>query len=122
MRSKKWIMFLVVAVLVLTGCTSPVISTTQQVPSIDLDELLSPEMALDIQNQVSALLGVPVESIQIVNIEQMEWPDGCLGLPAEGEVCTQAITPGWLLVFSVDGQEFRFRVNDTGTVLRQEPQ
>lgn len=117
MMLKKWMMILLFAGLVLAACTGPAVSTTQ-IPS--LDEVLSPAVALDVQNQVSALLGVPVESIQIVEIEQMEWSDGCLGLPAEGESCTQAITPGWFIVFSVDGKEYSFRINETGTVLRQE--
>lgn len=113
--SKKWMMILMFASLVFAACTGPAVS---QVPS--LDEILAPTVALDVQNQVSALLGVPVESLKIVKIEQMEWSDGCLGLPAAGESCTQAITPGWLIIFSVDGQEYSFRINETATVLRQE--
>ena len=92
---------------------------TQVIPV--LEDVLPPDVALNIRNQVSAILGVPVESIQLESLEQTEWPDGCLGLPEPEEACTEAITPGWSLVFTADGQEYRFRADQTGTIIRQEP-
>ena len=120
---KKWIVSLVLASFVLTACgvnvTDVPAVVTQVMPA--LEDVLPPDVALNIRNQVSEILGVPVESIQLESIEQMEWPDGCLGLGAPDESCTAAVTPGWLLVFSADGQEHRFRADQTGTVIRQEP-
>ena len=119
---KKWIVSLVFASLLLTACTPDGTDVPSAVPEIPaLQDVLPPDVALDIQNRVSEILGVPVESIQLQSIEQMEWPDGCLGLPEPDEVCTEAITPGWLLVFTADGQEYRFRADQTGTVIRREP-
>lgn len=86
-----------------------------------LGDVLPPDVALNVQNEASALLGVPVESIQIQNVEKMNWPNACLGLPEADEACAQVITPGWLLTFSLAGQEYRYRVDATGTVIRQEP-
>jgi hypothetical protein len=120
---KKWIVSLVLASFVLTACgvnVTDVPAVVTQVMPV-LEDVLPPDVALNIRNQVSEILGVPVESIQLESIEQMEWPDGCLGLGGPDESCTAAVTPGWLLVFSADGQEFRFRADQTGTVIRQEP-
>jgi hypothetical protein len=64
---------------------------------------------------------VPVESIVISNVEKMDWPDGCLGLPQGDEACVEAITPGWLLTFNINDQEYRYRVDEAGTNIRQEP-
>jgi len=118
---KKWIVSLVCAGLVLAACgtTRTDVPATQGIPS--LEDVLPPDVALNIRNQVSVILGVPVESIQLESIEQMDWPNGCLGLPEPEEDCTEVITPGWLLVFNVDGQDYRFRVDQTGTVIRREP-
>ena len=120
---KKWIVSLVLASFLLAACgasgTDVPAIVTQVIPA--LEDVLPPDAALNIRNQVSEMLGVPVESIQLESIEQMEWPDGCLGLGGPDESCIQAVTPGWLLVFSADGQEYRFRADQTGTVLRQEP-
>jgi hypothetical protein len=121
---KTLIVSLVCAGLVLAACSAsvtdiPPVAVTQVLPV--LEDVLPPDVALTIRNRVSEILGVPVESIQLESIEQTDWPDGCLGLPEPDEVCTEVITPGWLLVFHVDGQEVRFRADQTGTVIRREP-
>jgi hypothetical protein len=107
----------IVSMILLAGCgpTSEVPST-QQIASA-VANALPPETAQNIQNQIGQLLAVPMESIQLQQVEKKDWPDGCLGLPQPDEVCTQAVTPGWLLVFSVNGQEFRFRANDQDAAL-----
>jgi len=121
---RKWIVPLVLlAGLVLGACsgtgTDVPVAVTEVIPA--LEDVLPPDVALNIRNQVSEILGVPVESIALKTIEQMEWPDSCLGLGGPDESCAQAVTPGWLLVFTANGQEYRFRADQTGTVIRQEP-
>jgi hypothetical protein len=118
---KVLIISLVCASFVLTACGAggTEVAVTQVLPL--LEDVLPPDVALNIRNQVSTMLGVPVESIQLESVEQTDWPNGCLGLPEPEEVCTEVITPGWLLVFSAEGQEYRFRVDQTGMVIRQEP-
>ena len=117
---KKLIVSLVAAALLLAACAAGTdVPTVQGNPS--LNDVLPPEVALNIQNQISQILGVPVESIQLESIEQTDWPNSCLGLPEAEEACTEVITPGWSLAFNIDGQEYRFRVDQTGTVIRREP-
>ncbi len=120
--SKMWIAWVVTVMfagLVLAACGTGGAETvaTQVIPA--LENVLPPDVALNVRNQVSAILGVPVESIQLESVEQTDWPNGCLGLPEPEEVCTEVITPGWLLAFSADGQEYRFRADQTGTVRRE---
>ena len=86
-----------------------------------LEDVLPPDVALNVQNFISESMGVAAENIEIKNVEQMDWPDGCLGLPEGDEACVEAITPGWLLTFNIDGQEYKYRVDQTGSVIRQEP-
>ena len=121
-KTKKWIISLLCAGLLLAACNANVTDVpavvTQVIPV--LEDVIPADVAVNIRNQVSDILGVPVESIQLESIEPMEWPDSCLGLGGPDESCAQAVTPGWLLVFSADGQEYRFRADQTGTV-RQEP-
>ena len=116
-----WIVTMMFADLVLAACGNDGAETvaTQVIPA--LENALPADVALNIRNQVSAILGVPVESIQLESVEQTDWPNGCLGLPEPEEVCTEVITPGWLLAFSADDQEYRFRADQTGSVIRQEP-
>ena len=118
---KQFIVLLVLASIILAACSLDTqVLATEVVPSI-VAEALPPEVAVEIQNRISETLGVPVDQIQIETVEQRDWPDGCLGLPGEGEACTEVITPGWLVAFSVDGTQYRYRVDETGTNIRQEP-
>jgi hypothetical protein len=119
--SSKWIIVLVCAVLTLSGCSSAGTDIPPTEMIATAVNALPPDVAVNVQNRVSEILKTPVESLQLESIQEMEWPNGCLGLPEEAEVCTEALTPGWLLVFNVNGQQYRFRIDQTGTVVRQEP-
>ncbi len=121
LRKSMTLLILCAGILLAAACSPQQVqvATTQQIPSA-VAQALSPEVAQNIQNQISQLLGVPVESIRLDEVQKTDWPDGCLGLGQPGEVCTQAVTPGWSLAFTVNGQSYRFRANDTGTVVRQE--
>jgi len=130
MLKKCILVSLICASIVLTACGAVPI-TDSALPTAIPTEILTavasladavpPDVASNIQNKVSEILGVPVESIQFRSVEAQEWPNGCLGLPEPDEACTEVIMPGWLVVFVVDGQEYRFRVDQTGTVIRREP-
>jgi hypothetical protein len=118
--SKRWILVLLGAALALVACSTSRsnIPATQANPA--LEEALPPDVALNVQNQIGETLGVPLESIQIQDVQKMDWPNSCLGLPEDNEVCAEVITPGWLLTFNIDNQVYRYRVDTTGTVIRLE--
>jgi len=107
--------------LVLAACSSNQTNAVATQVDPALENVLPPDVALNVQNRISETMGVAAESIQIQSVEQMDWPDGCLGLPEGDEACVEAITPGWLLTFNINDQIYRYRVDQTGTVIRQEP-
>jgi hypothetical protein len=119
--SKPWIVVLLLAGVLLGACGSTQATPVATLVNPALEDVLPPDVALNVQNFISESLAVPLESIEITNVEQMDWPNGCLGLPEGNEACVEAITPGWLLTFNIDNQEYKFRVDQTGTVIRQEP-
>ena len=114
-------MTLLLAGVVLSACSSNQANppATQVDPA--LENVLPPDVALNVQNFISESMAVPLESIEITSVEHKDWPNGCLGLPEGDEACVEAITPGWLLTFNIDNQEYKYRVDQTGTVIRQEP-
>lgn len=118
---KKICIFLALAGILLTACSLNIaVPATEAVPSL-VAETLPPEVAVEIQNRLSETLGVSLDQIQIERVEQRDWPDSCLGLGGPDEACAAVVTPGWLAVFSIDGTEYRYRVENTGTNIRQEP-
>ena len=131
---KKWIIASILcASVVLAACSAvpatitvptgiPTSIPTQILTAIPaLETALPPDAAKAIENKVSELLGVSVESITLKSIEKKDWPNSCLGLPEANEACSDVVTPGWLVVFTANGQDYRFRVDQTGTMIRREP-
>jgi hypothetical protein len=118
---KKWILVLVLAGLILAACGTSQTDVPPTQVNPNLKNVLPPDVALNVQNQISQTLGVAVENIKITQVEQKDWPNGCLGLPQGNEVCAEVVTPGWLLTFNINGQEYKYRVDKTGTFIRQEP-
>jgi len=118
---KKWIVVLILTGFMLTACGTgqTAVSATQVNPG--LKNALPPDVALNVQNQISQTLGVAVENIKITQVQQKDWPNACLGLPQGNEACAELVTPGWLLTFNINSQEYKYRVDKTGTVIRQEP-
>jgi len=120
-KHNYWFIAMLLAGAILGACTSN--QATALATQVDpaLENVLPPDVALNVQNFISENMGVALESIEIKNVEQMDWPNGCLGLPEGDEACVEAITPGWLLTFDINNQEYKYRVDQTGTVIRQEP-
>jgi hypothetical protein len=83
-----------------------------------LQPTVQPEAIAAAVRDLAASLGVEIDQAQIVRFEQTEWPDACLGLPQPDEVCAQAVTPGFLVVVEVNGQQFEVRTDETGTNVR----
>ncbi|MDX1664363.1 MAG: hypothetical protein R3272_11240 [Candidatus Promineifilaceae bacterium] len=63
-------------------------------------------------------LGIDAESIELLNFEQREWPNACLGLPDPGEMCAEVITPGWQVVLGAEGVAYQVRTDMDGDVVR----
>lgn len=79
---------------------------------------LPPRAVLIAREQLAAELGVPPERVAIDEIDEIEWPDACLGLAGPGEVCAQVITPGWLVLVNVDGRGYELHASATGDAVR----
>jgi heat shock protein HslJ len=83
--------------------------------------VLPPEAALDAQQWLMEQLNVAVDQVRIVDLEQADWTDSCLGLGRLNESCLQVITPGWRVVFEVNGVTYEVRTDETGDILRLAP-
>jgi len=76
--------------------------------------------ATAVRNALAVRAGSTMEEIVIASAEPTEWPDACLGLPSEGEMCAQVITPGYRVIAQVFGREYVYRTNADGSVVRLE--
>lgn len=70
-------------------------------------------------SQLTKSLGVNPADVQILSAEPADWPDACLGLAAPGEVCAQVVTPGYQVTLEVNGKQYEFHTDASGTQVRQ---
>ena len=68
-----------------------------------------PDAVLQAQSLLAEQLEVPVEEVVVVSMEEVEWTDSCFGLGGPDEICAAVITPGWLIIFDVDGERYEVR-------------
>ncbi len=68
--------------------------------------------------QLATELGLAESDILVLSAEETEFSDGCLGLGGPAESCLQALTPGWTIMLSADGQEYEVRTDATGEQVR----
>ncbi len=70
---------------------------------------------------LAALLQVPPAEVAVVLVEAVVWPDGCLGCPAPGQACTEALVPGYRVVLRAAGREYEYRTDEVRHVLLCRP-
>jgi len=63
-------------------------------------------------------LGVGLGDVEVVSSVATEFTDSCLGLGQANESCLQALTPGWLVILKVAGQEYEAHTDETGQQVR----
>lgn len=74
----------------------------------------SPVAVTAARQLLSQQIGVPLDQIKIVKAEEVEWPNGCLGVQLPGKMCTQVVTPGYRVVFEAGGKQYEFHTDKTG--------
>lgn len=84
-----------------------------------LDIRFIPQAALAAQDVLIEQLGTLEDEIRFVSIDHMEWPDTCLGISSEGEMCAKVVTPGYKVVMLVGGQQYEFRTDIEGSTVLQ---
>jgi hypothetical protein len=126
MRS-SFLASLLVPVLLLTACAAPVAEEADTEPDVTSPAASddSPEgdpgtAAQAARETLAARLGVDSNDIAVESAEAQEWSDSCLGLGGAAESCLQVITPGFAMVLTHNGTEYRYRTDIDGTVVREE--
>ena len=59
-----------------------------------------------------------MDNLSVTRLEPTRWPNGCLGLGAADEFCTQQIVPGYRIVVNIEGQPHEIRTNESGSQVR----
>lgn len=65
--------------------------------------------------QLASNLGLDVDEIVVVSSDDVEFPDSCLGVAMQDEMCAQAITPGKIIVLKANGLDFEYHISADGS-------
>jgi hypothetical protein len=64
---------------------------------------------------LSNMLNLPPGQITLISTEAVNWPDGCLGVQRIGVMCTQAIVPGYRIMFEANGTRYEVHTDEDGS-------
>jgi hypothetical protein len=78
----------------------------------------NPQAVIRAVNDLAKTLGISDNVIEIVNIEQVNWPDSCLGFSSTNHSCLQVITPGYRVILRFDGKDYEYHTDETGLNLQ----
>lgn len=113
-KKSSFLTLLFVAVGVLLAGCGP-----RPVPAEATPLGLPPDVAEAAKQELSNAIDVPVEQIDIVRANRVDWTDTCLELGDLGEeVCGQALTPGWKIILEAGGSEYEVHTDLSADAVR----
>ncbi len=101
----KLVLILLLLISLISGCVD-----TKQGSVIYNDEVI-PEYSpvVDIaKKDLAGRLNLPVEDIQLVKQEKVDWQDTSLGFPEVGMMYAQVITPGFRMILKAGGKFYEY--------------
>ncbi|HEY9823998.1 MAG TPA: hypothetical protein V6D19_01005 [Stenomitos sp.] len=64
---------------------------------------------------------LPIDQLSIRKATPKIWSDGCLGLGPVGQMCTAVLVEGWEVTVTHQRQEWVYRTNASGQIVRYDP-
>lgn len=95
-------------------------NSAENAPPGSIHNLPVPQAVSNARAALAVRLAIPESKILILEAIETQWPDSCLGIPEHGTVCAQGITPGYNVLMQAHGTEYRYRTNQSGTIIKTE--
>jgi hypothetical protein len=84
-------------------------------PASAVAQDLSPDVVAKARAELGKAVGAEkAESARVVTAEALMWPNGALGCPQPGRMYTQAVVPGYRVVFEADGRTYAYHASQKG--------
>ncbi len=64
--------------------------------------------------------GINASQVTFFSLEQITWPNSCLGLAVPGEICLAVETPGFRVILTAGQDHYTFHTDLTGENIRRE--
>ncbi len=130
MKRKTYVSLIFVLILtVVAACASP--ATTPQTPTVPSTSptpyvsptttVVAPEYVISLINQFVQENNINPSTVTYVSSEQVDWPDGCLGVVRIGYMCAMVITPGYRILINVNSLTIELHTNLDGSAILLAP-
>lgn len=114
--------------LISSACADPETNTDrnrsgdkqEKMETVETNDSIPPEVIQAVRQEIAENNEVNPEEIEVSEAVSQAWPDGCLGLAKEDELCTQAIVEGWRVTVTNGDRAWVYRTDDAGLSLRLE--
>jgi len=84
-------------------------------PASPVAENVSPDVVSRVRGELAKQIGAEkAESARLVTAEAVTWPNGAIGCPQPGRMYTQALVPGYRVVFEADGRTYAYHASQKG--------
>ena len=97
-----------------TSISSLITSTTIDTTSTSENEMNHEEVVQEAIRDLAARLDVAEAAIEVVEVRDVQWPDGALGCPEEGKMYTQAVVDGTQVLLGADERIFDYHAGSDG--------
>jgi hypothetical protein len=137
MKHFKLLSLLVIAGMLLAACASAAtpVAPTPQPTTVPTSEptpggglttkpqndqwAAAPAAALAARGMLVEQLNIDPDTITLISVEQVDWPDACLGVQTPGLACAQVITPGYKVILGANGDQYEFHTNLDGSGVKE---
>jgi hypothetical protein len=87
-------------------------------PTPSLSPSTPPDAPIErVLEDAASRLGVTAATLSVDQVEAREWGDSSLGCPRPGELYSQVVTPGFLIVVSGSGKQLEYHSDTRGRVV-----
>ena len=97
-------------------------SNSQTTIQVQRQDVRRSGLPLNVVNAVTKDLSrredIPLERLRVIAYSKETWRNGCLEVLKPGEMCTQALVPGYRVTVSDGGQRWVYHTNSNGKTLR----
>ena len=78
----------------------------------------APQAALSARADLAQRLQIDVDTITLISVEAVDWPDACMGVQTPGVMCAQVVISGYKVVLEANGQQCEYHTNESGSGVR----
>jgi hypothetical protein len=89
---------------------------TPEATSVVYDPAIEPLVRAAIED-LAQRLGTPSNQIVVTEASRVVWPNSSLGCPQPGMVYAEVITPGFLIILMVGGEDYEYHTSTVTEVL-----